>query len=133
MTGIEEIRAGEQLLAVIIRAEVQPSETTFITGESLPQQIGFVVYPAGGEVVRHVHRPIKRVLDGTSEVLVIREGRCEADFYDESRAFVATRQLVRGDVVALVAGGHGFRALEDTTFFEIKQGPYTGIDEKETF
>ena len=133
MTGIEEIYAGEQLLAVIIRAALDPPVTTFVTAESLPQQVGFIVYPAGGEVVRHVHRPIRRVLEGTSEVLVIREGSCEADFYDDSRAFVATRELARGDIVVLVAGGHGFRILEDTTFLEVKQGPYTGLDEKEPF
>jgi hypothetical protein len=118
---------------VIIRAALQPTQTTFLTDDSLYQQVGFVVYPAGGEVVRHDHRPIRRVLVGTAEVLVIREGRCEVDLYDELRNLVATRELTQGDVIVLVAGGHGFRILEDTTFLEVKQGPYTGIDEKETF
>lgn len=133
MTGIEEICADEQLLALIIRADLRASKTTFVTDEALSHQIGFVVYPAGGQVARHVHRPIKRELEGTSEVLVVREGRCEVDLYDEKRVPVATRELVRGDVIVLVAGGHGVRMLEDTTFLEVKQGPYTGIDEKETF
>ena len=133
MTGVEEIHAGDQLLAVIIRAELRPDRTTFITPESLTQQVGFVVYPAGGEVARHVHRPLRRELEGTSEALVVRDGRCEVDLYDNTRALVATRELTRGDVVLLVAGGHGFRMLEDTTFLEVKQGPYTGIDEKEQF
>lgn len=133
MTGIEEICAGEQILAVIIRAELHPAKTTFVTAESLPQQVGFVVYSAGGEVVRHVHRPIRRELEGTAEVLVVRKGRCEVDLYDTTRTLVATRELVEGDILALVAGGHGFRMLEPTVFLEIKQGPYTGMDEKETF
>jgi hypothetical protein len=38
-----------------------------------------------------------------------------------------------GDVLLLVKGGHGFRMLEETVFVEIKQGPYTGLDEKERF
>ena len=133
MHGAEEIRAGEQLIALIVRAGLRPTETTFVTADSLPQQVGFVVYPAGGEVARHVHRPIRRQLEGTAEVLLVRTGRCEVDLYDEERAPVATRELVQGDVILLVAGGHGFRMLEDTTFLEVKQGPYTGIDEKETF
>ena len=33
----------------------------------------------------------------------------------------------------MVGGGHGFRMLEDTVFLEVKQGPYTGLDEKERF
>jgi hypothetical protein len=46
---------------------------------------------------------------------------------------VATRELREGDILLLVDGGHGFRMLEDTVFVEIKQGPYTGLDEKERF
>ena len=50
-----------------------------------------------------------------------------------SRELVATRELRQGDVMLMIAGGHGFRMLEDTILLEIKQGPYTGIDEKERF
>ena len=32
-----------------------------------------------------------------------------------------------------VGGGHGFRMIEDTVLFEIKQGPYGGPAEKERF
>ncbi len=133
MTGVEEIREREQLLAVIYSAELHPTKTTFITPDSLLQQVGFIVYAAGGEVVPHVHRAITRELVGTAEVLVVWEGRCEVDLYDERRILIATRELAKGDVIVLVAGGHGFRMLEDTVFLEVKQGPYTGIDERETF
>jgi len=33
----------------------------------------------------------------------------------------------------MVTGGHGFRMLENTVFLEVKQGPYTGLEEKERF
>ena len=42
-------------------------------------------------------------------------------------------QLREGDILLMVDGGHGFRMLEDTVFLEIKQGPYTGIEDKERF
>ena len=71
--------------------------------------------------------PLERSLVGTSEVLIVRSGRCEMDVYDDDRALVTTRELVAGDVVVIFAGGHGFRMLEDTTFLEVKQGPYTGL------
>ena len=70
---------------------------------------------------------------GTSEVLVIKKGRCLIDIYNDDRALVATRELQTGDIMLMVSGGHGFRMLEDTVFLEIKQGPYTGLDEKERF
>lgn len=70
---------------------------------------------------------------GTSEVLVVRHGRCEVDFYADDLSLVATRELSAGDVMLMVGGGHGFRMLEDTVFLELKQGPYLGVDEKELF
>ena len=133
MSGVEEIRARGRLLVMIVRTTVAPEKTSFLTEESLPLQMGFIVYPQGGEVKRHVHRPLERSIVGTSEVLLVRSGVCEIDVYDDERALAATRRLTTGDVVVMLAGGHGFRMLEDTTLLEIKQGPYTGLDEKETF
>lgn len=130
---VEHIVWDGKPLAYIIRAEMSPQKTTFLTPSEFKQQVGFVVYPAGGEIQRHDHRPLERHLFGTSEVLIVQRGRCEIDIYDDSRELVATRELRRGDIMLMVGGGHGFRMLEDTVFLEIKQGPYTGIDEKERF
>lgn len=133
MTQIEEIQAADRLLVLIVREQFHPKQTDFVTDDSLPMQVGFIVYPEGGEVGRHVHVPLERSLVGTSEVLIVRSGRCEMDVYDDARALVATRELTAGDVVVIFGGGHGFRMLEDTTFLEVKQGPYTGLVEKERF
>lgn len=70
---------------------------------------------------------------GTSEVLVVKAGHCLIDIYNDDRELVATRELHPGDIMLMVGGGHGFRMIEDTVFLEIKQGPYTGLDEKERF
>jgi uncharacterized protein with PhoU and TrkA domain len=131
--SIEHVTDGETTLAIIIRAEMSPTRTTFITPDEYKQQVGFVVYPAGGEVARHVHRQLDRRIVGTSEVLVVKQGRCEMDVYNNDRERVATRELRQGDVLIMVSGGHGFRMLEDTILIEVKQGPYTGVDEKERF
>jgi len=130
---VEHIVHEGQPLAYIIRAELHPQATTFLTESSFKQQVGFVVYPKGGEITRHVHRPLERHLTGTSEVLVVRTGRCEIDVYSDARVLVATRELRQGDVMIMIGGGHGFRMLEDTVLLEVKQGPYTCIDEKERF
>jgi uncharacterized protein with PhoU and TrkA domain len=130
---IEIVSWNEQPLAYIIRAELEPRETTFLTPNEFKQQVGFVVYPKGGEIKRHIHLNIERSLIGTSEVLVLRRGHCEIDIYNNDHHLVATRELKAGDVMLMVGGGHGFRMLEETVFLEIKQGPYLGIDEKERF
>ena len=133
MEHIEHIVSQGQPLAYIIRAALVPERTTFLTPPEFKQQVGYVVYPAGGEIARHVHLPLQRQLVGTSEVLIVKQGRCEIDVYNDARELVATRELSTGDVMLMVGGGHGFRMLEPTVLLEVKQGPYTGLEEKERF
>jgi hypothetical protein len=133
LTDVEVIAAGGRTLAYIIRARYRPAETSFPTPPELNLQVGYVVYPAGGEVARHTHRPVERHIAGTAEVVVVRRGRCELDVYDDDRVLVATRELAVDDVMLMVGGGHAFRMLEPTVLLEVKQGPYGGIDEKERF
>lgn len=133
MDFVEEIVWMGRPLSYIVRRELIPPATTFLTPPEFTQQLGFVVYPAGGEVKPHLHRSLERDINGTSEVLLVKKGRCEVDIYNDAKETVATRELREGDILLLVNGGHGFRMLEDTVFVEIKQGPYTGLEEKERF
>ena len=126
----ESIHDGEQLLSIIVRSNYSPPETSFFTSDKLEQQAGFIVYPAGGVITPHEHRPLRRELSNTSETLVVRSGSMEAQLFDDNRQLVATRTLGKGDVLILVSGGHGFTMNEDTILLEIKQGPYSGLDEK---
>ncbi|NPV84664.1 MAG: hypothetical protein HPY45_01470 [Anaerolineae bacterium] len=130
---IEHITWHDQHIATIIRPGNLPDKTTFVTPESYYQQVGFVVYPEGGEVKRHIHLPIQRHLVGTSEALFVQKGRAIVDLYALDKSALGSWLLKAGDLIILVAGGHGFRCLEDTVFLEIKQGPYTGLVEKEMF
>lgn len=130
---IERITWNGQLMALVLRAEHRPSETTFVTAPDLTLQAGYVVYRAGEEIPRHVHLPVERHIVGSMEVLLVQEGRCAVDVYTDQRELVDTRELRRGDVLVAVSGGHGFRVLEDTVLLEIKQGPYPGVAEKERF
>ncbi len=133
MEHVEHILREGRALAYIIRAELSPAATTFLTPNDFKQQVGFIVYPKGGEIAKHVHVPLERNLVGTSEAIVVRSGNCEIDIYDDDRSLVATRTLRTGDIMLMVGGGHGFRMLEDTVLLEVKQGPYTGQAEKVLF
>ena len=134
METIERIMSGDRPVCYIIRAELNPKETTFLTPQTFNLQVGFVVYGAGGEIPRHVHRPIERRITGTSEVLVLKKGHCQIDIYNDERELIATRDLRKGDIVLMVSGGHSFRMFEETVLLEIKQGPYPGVEgEKELF
>lgn len=123
MDFVEEIVWMGRTLSYIIRRELVPSATTFLTPPEFTQQLGFVVYAAGGEVKPHLHRLLERSIKGASEVLPVKTGHCQVDIYNNAKEPVATRELREGDILLLVDGGHGFEMLEDTVFVEIKQGP----------
>ncbi|MFB5622254.1 MAG: hypothetical protein ACE5Q7_04910 [Candidatus Nitrosomaritimum yanchengensis] len=133
MTEIEWIRSDDDTIAIIIRKKFQPDETSFITPDEFNQQIGFIVYEKGGKIKPHKHLPLERDIIGTSETLLLRSGRVEVDLFNLDRQLIAKRELGEGDILVLVSGGHGFRMLEDSIFIEVKQGPYTGMIEKEIF
>lgn len=128
---VERIREGT-VDVVIVRSGWQPGETSFVTEAEASLQVGHVVYPAGGEVRPHEHVPQARSLTDTAEVVVVLRGACVLDLYDAG-ALVASRPLEAGDTAVLLRGGHGFRMQADTELLEVKQGPYTGVDEKRHF
>ncbi len=132
--SMEYIKTKDNILtSIIIRDEYRPTGTTFITSPDLAQQVGFVVYPQGGVIKRHIHKNVDRQNISSSEALIVREGKLEIDIYDQNKELVATRVLEKGDFVLMVSGGHGFRVLENTILLEIKLGPYGGAVDKELF
>jgi hypothetical protein len=133
MEFIEEVFSDGKLLAFVVRNELSPNATTFVTPSDLNLQLGFVVYPNGGQVLRHMHLPIERTIYSTTEIVHVKQGHCIMDIYDDQRKLVTSVELKIGDTVLMIGGGHGFRMLEDTVLLEIKQGPYSGIQEKVRF
>jgi hypothetical protein len=133
MDFIEAIRQDDRLLCLVVRPPPRLERTTFVTPDELNLQLGFIVTPRGGAVPRHSHLPVERRVTGTSEVVMVRSGRCSVDIYDEARNLVASRELSAGDIVVLVAGGHAFTMAEDTVLIEVKQGPYAADGDKERF
>jgi hypothetical protein len=131
--NVEKIIADGKILCYVIRADIKPEKTTFITPPDNKQQVGFIVYPKGGVIARHSHRQLERHIVGMAEVLMVKSGHCQIEVFDDDKALVATRDLYPNDVVLMVGGGHGFRILEDTVLLEIKQGPYLGVEDKELF
>jgi len=131
--AVEHITWNSQHIATIIRRDYMPDNTTFISPDSYYQQLGFVVYSKNETVARHLHLPLQRHLVGTPETLLIRRGKTEVELYAMDKSPLGTWILEEGDIIQLVSGGHRFNCMEDTIFLEIKQGPYTGLTEKERF
>jgi quercetin dioxygenase-like cupin family protein len=131
--AVQTVASEGRTFAVVVRGGEEPAATEFVTPDAASLQVGFVVYSRGGSIAPHSHRPLERKIVGTGEVLVVRKGRCEVDVFDDDRRLIATEELRVGDIVVFFGGGHGFRMVEDTVLLEVKQGPYTGLAEKERF
>jgi hypothetical protein len=130
---IECITWNGESLCYIVRRELTPQRTMFLTPPESAIQVGYVVRRAAEDIPRHAHRPTVRTITTTSEVLFVQRGRCELDVYTDDREYVTTRELREGDLVIIVGGGHGFRIIEDTVLLEVKQGPYAGAGDRDRF
>lgn len=129
----ENIEINGHLLAIIIKGDHVPQKTEFLTPDTFKQQVGFIVYDKDKEIQPHIHHEMPRSLKGTSEVLILKKGKVRVDFYTQKKQYTESRELMPGDVLILVSGGHGFHFHEHSVFLEIKQGPYIGPQEKERF
>lgn len=131
--AILKIKNLDQTIAIIIPAEYRADGIQFFTSDSFSQQLAYMNRPTGYVIPPHVHNPVQRDVVWTQEVLFIRSGRMRVDFYTDGRHYLESRIVKTGDVVMLVAGGHGFEMLEPTEIIEVKQGPYFGDQDKTRF
>ena len=133
MREVETIKAGEEIIAIIIPAEYTCEGTEFFTPNEFSQQLGFIQHKAGDKISDHTHKPVERIIRYTQEVLFIKSGEMKANLFDGKRNLVCSKTLSAGDVIILVSGGHGFEFLGDTEIIEVKQGPYLEEDDKEWY
>ncbi|MGC2063691.1 MAG: hypothetical protein WA610_11995 [Thermodesulfovibrionales bacterium] len=130
---IEEVKAGDIIIALIISAGYKAEGLHFFTPNDFSQQLAYMNHPEGKKIAPHSHNPVPRQVHFTQEVLFIRSGRVKVDFYDDDRNHLEARILKSGDVILLASGGHGFTMLEQSEIIEVKQGPYVGDEDKTRF
>ncbi|MCM0083494.1 hypothetical protein L4X63_18060 [Geomonas sp. Red32] len=130
---IEQVQAGGELLAIILREGFNTPGIHFLTPGEFSQQLAYMRHPAGKLIEPHVHNPVHREVSLTQEVLLVRRGKVRVDFYDNGQNYVESRILSAGDTILLASGGHGFEALEELEMIEVKQGPFAGDGDKTRF
>jgi len=130
---IDEIRNEGKLLGIIIRNSYRTPGISFFTPDEFSQQLAYLNHPAGKIIPPHVHNRVAREVHLTQEILFLKKGRLQIDFYDDQQRYLESRVLDAGDAVLLAGGGHGFTVLEEIEMFEVKQGPYAGEQDKTRF
>ena len=121
------------LFAIIVRKDFHREGVTFVTDGTGLLELGYMSHPTGHAITPHKHLPYPRNTLGTQEVLFLKVGRMRVDFYTDQHICVGSRELLAGDWIILLAGGHGFEILEASVLFEVKNGPYADNVDKIRF
>lgn len=126
MQGIQRISSGEQLLAIIVRAQVTTEKKyNFLTDDQSPLQLGVSSYAGGELITAHAHLRTEVTVPSGQEYILIKSGKLRVKLYDAvTREQLSEQDLGAGDSILLVSGGHGFEVLEACQLLEVKQGPY---------
>lgn len=130
---LEVIESDGLQLAFVIRSTYSSQGINFFTPNTYSQQLGYMNRPKGYVIPPHVHNPVRREVEYTKEVLVIRSGRVRIDFYNDNQMYISSIIVSTGDIILLAYGGHGFEMLENSDIVEVKQGPYAGDNDKTRF
>ncbi len=130
---IEKVIHNDQIYAIIIRSDYSKDGVEFFTPDDFSQQLAFMKHPKGKVIQPHLHNVVTREVHYTKEVLVIRKGSLQVDFYDDNKSYLESKTLNSGDIILLAFGGHGFKCLDEVEMVEIKQGPYLGEADKIRF
>jgi hypothetical protein len=130
---IEKIIHEGQFISLIVRNDFSKDGLEFFTSDEDFLQLGYMKRPLGYEIQPHVHNLIDRTVNRTQEVLFIKSGKVQIDYYDDNRVFFCSKIVLEGDVILLASGGHSFLMLEESEIIEVKQGPYCGESEKSKF
>jgi mannose-6-phosphate isomerase-like protein (cupin superfamily) len=130
---VDRIIHNEEVLAIIISSNFEKDGIAFFTPDDFSQQLGYMKRGAGYEIPPHIHNVVPREVKLTQEVLFIKSGKLRVDFYTDLKEYLFSRELTKGDIILLAAGGHGFTMLEESEIIEVKQGPYCGDQDKVRF
>lgn len=125
-----EIREAGIHYATIIKRDFKHPGVTFFTPENYSQQLGAIQHDHERRIRPHFHNTVKREIFFTNEVLIIRAGTLRVDFYHRDASYFCSHTLEAGDIILLIDGGHGFHCNEGIDIVEIKQGPYSGDEDK---
>lgn len=125
----EHVKDGDILIAKILRNSQWPEGLTFYTEDKDFVQVSTWNYNAGKHLKAHSHKICRRDSDRTQEVILVKSGKMKVYFYNKDDKLIKEDCLNMGDIAIIYAGGHAYDILEDKTLiFEVKNGPYPGIE-----
>ena len=131
---IEKIIYKKKLYAIIVKGKYRNKKgLTFFTPNNATQQFGYINHKKDYIIKPHKHKKRLTKILTTTEVILILKGSLRVDFYTESKKYLFSKIINKGDIILLASGGHGFKVLKDVQMIEVKQGPYSLSKDKVKF
>ena len=122
------------LLLAINRYEEISSNRNDICPEGEYLQISTKKLPKNTTFKPHKHNKLNRTTEITQEAWIIFEGKILASFWDIDDTIIYETILKKGDCAVVFKAGHSFKVLEENTIlYEVKSGPYFGVEKDKTF
>ena len=90
-------------------------------------------HPKNHLIQPHTHKNSLRKIKGTTEVLIILDGILKINFFDNKKKYIFSKTVQKNDIIILLTGGHGFEIKKNCKMIEVKQGPYSKIEDKLKF
>ncbi len=121
------------LLAQKVKPFSTDSQKQFFTDDHLDFQVASFFLEKDSEIERHIHNKQNRIIETTSEALILISGKIEVAIYDNDLKFIDKFIVMPGEIIVLFSGGHSLKVIEEAKFIEIKQGPFDENNDKKRF
>jgi hypothetical protein len=133
---IKEFKHDGETIAILVKKGFRNKEpakhATFISSDDCSLQLGIGYYPKGLRAPAHTHERATQKSQ-YEELLHLVRGRMKVDLYTQKRVKFTSFIMEAGETVHLISGGHGFTMITPCKCIEVKQGPYTGRNNKAVF
>ena len=127
----QNISINKQIVAKVFKYQKKKfSGIKFFTPSKYNMQVGLMSHNKHHIINPHVHINKKKVIKNMSELLIIFSGKLRVYFYNKKNIRFKSVTLNKKDMILLIKGAHGFKVLEKTEMLEVKQGPFTGDQDK---
>lgn len=122
------------LLLAINRFVNITKNRTDVCPENEYLQISTKIMEKGTSFKPHKHNEVIRTTDRTQEAWIILKGKVRVTFWDVDDSVILETILNSGDLAVVFRAGHSLEILEeDTMLYEVKTGPYYGVEKDKTF
>lgn len=126
---MEVVERDDVLYAIIHRKNDWKNGLDFLTPDEAFCQVGTWWYQKGKKLRAHRHIHNERPNKVTQECVIAINGSMRVDFYDDDDNVFRSEILNTGDIMIMLAGGHGYEILEnDTKILECKNGPFVSVE-----